>query len=136
MRKYHPKEARPWPRVEPGKHNDKKESEKPPDLLSTHHQEGHGDRGFCTFGQPSHDQLECLLPLLTVIQQAITNLHAYLERKAGEVGALQRRLEGMDGLNHRQLALLRHPQRSTEAGRQRPANPRQGWQAGDLSRAG
>jgi Fic family protein len=43
-----------------------------------------------------------------VIQQAITNLHAYLERKAGEVGALQRRLEGMDGLNHRQLALLRH----------------------------
>ena len=42
-----------------------------------------------------------------VIQQAIANLHAYLERKANEVAVLQRRLEGMDGLNHRQLALLR-----------------------------
>ena len=43
-----------------------------------------------------------------MIQQAIANLHAYLERKANEVAVLQRRLEGMDGLNHRQLALLRH----------------------------
>jgi Fic family protein len=43
-----------------------------------------------------------------VIQQAIVSLHAYLERKAGEVDALQQRLEGMEGLNHRQLALLRH----------------------------
>jgi Fic family protein len=30
------------------------------------------------------------------------------ERKAGEINALQRRLEGVAGLNHRQLALLRH----------------------------
>jgi hypothetical protein len=36
------------------------------------------------------------------------HLYAYLERKANEVAVLQRRLEGMDGLNHRQLALLRH----------------------------
>ena len=36
------------------------------------------------------------------------HLHAYLERKANEVAVLQRRLEGMDGLDHRQLALLRH----------------------------
>jgi Fic family protein len=43
-----------------------------------------------------------------VILQAIGSLHAYLERKAGEVGALQQRLEGMEGINHRQLALLRH----------------------------
>jgi Fic family protein len=49
-----------------------------------------------------------LLAQVKVIQQAITNLHAYLERKAGEVGALLQRLEGMDGINHRQLALLRH----------------------------
>ena len=49
-----------------------------------------------------------LLAQVKVIQQAIANLHAYLERKAGEVGALQQRLEGMDGLNHRQLALVRH----------------------------
>lgn len=38
----------------------------------------------------------------------LTILHAYLERKAGEIGALQRRLEGVAGLNHRQLAVLRH----------------------------
>jgi hypothetical protein len=43
-----------------------------------------------------------------VIQQAISSLHAYLERKANEVGVLQQRLAGMEGLNHRQLALLRH----------------------------
>jgi len=43
-----------------------------------------------------------------VIQQAIANRHAYLERKANKVAVLQRRLEGTDGLNHRQLALLRH----------------------------
>ena len=43
-----------------------------------------------------------------MIQQAIASLHAYLERKASEVGALQKRLEEMDGLNHHQLALLRH----------------------------
>ena len=49
-----------------------------------------------------------LLAQVTVIQQAIANLYAYLERKANEVAVLQRRLEGMDGLNHRQLALLRH----------------------------
>ena len=42
-----------------------------------------------------------------MIQQAIASLHAYLERKSGELGALEQRLEGMDGLNHRQLALLR-----------------------------
>ena len=49
-----------------------------------------------------------LLAQVTVLQQAIANLHAYLERKANEVAVLQRRLEGMDGLDHRQLALLRH----------------------------
>jgi Fic family protein len=44
-------------------------------------------------------------------QHGISTGLAYLERKAGEVGALQRRLEGMgglEGLNRRQLALLRH----------------------------
>ena len=49
--------------------------------------------------------------LSSLMEEAITNLHAYLERKANEVAVLQRRLEGMDGLagfNRRQLALLRH----------------------------
>jgi len=44
-----------------------------------------------------------LLAQVTVIQQAIANLHANLERKANELAVLQRRLGGTDGLNHRQL---------------------------------
>jgi Fic family protein len=43
-----------------------------------------------------------------VIQQAIASLHAYLERKSGEVGVLQQRQEGLEGLDHHQLALLLH----------------------------
>lgn len=49
-----------------------------------------------------------LLAQIKVIQQAITSLHRYLERKAEEISALQRRLQGLEGLNHRQMALLRH----------------------------
>ena len=48
-----------------------------------------------------------------MIQQAIASLHAYLERNASEVGALQQRLEGVEGLNHRQLALPRHALRDS-----------------------
>lgn len=53
---------------------------------------------------------------MKVIQQAIASLHAYLERNASEVGALQQRLEGVEGvegLNHRQLALPRHALRDS-----------------------
>jgi Fic family protein len=49
-----------------------------------------------------------LLAQVKVIQQAIASLHRYLERKAQEISSLQRRLQGMEGLNHRQMALLRH----------------------------
>ena len=69
---------------------------------------GQYERSFLLSESDDNDLTYFLLAQVKVIQQAITNLHAYLERKAGEVGALQRRLEGMDGLNHRQLALLRH----------------------------
>jgi Fic family protein len=69
---------------------------------------GQYERSFLISESDDNDLTYFLLAQVKVIQQAITNLHAYLERKAGEVGALQRRLEGMDGLNHRQLALLRH----------------------------
>jgi Fic family protein len=51
---------------------------------------------------------DVLLAQVEVIQRAISSLHADLERKAGELGALRERLEGIEGLNHRQLALLRH----------------------------
>ena len=69
---------------------------------------GQYERSFLLSESDDNDLTYFLLAQVKVIQQAITNLHAYLERKAGELGALQRRLEGMDGLNHRQLALLRH----------------------------
>lgn len=69
---------------------------------------GQYERSFLLSESDDNDLTYFLLAQVKVIQQAIANLHAYLERKAGEVGALQRRLEGMAGLNHRQLALLRH----------------------------
>ncbi len=46
---------------------------------------------------------------MKVIQQAITNLKAYLERKATELWDLQQQLEGSEGMNQRQIALLGHP---------------------------
>jgi len=66
------------------------------------------ERSFLHSESDDNDLTYFLLAQVKVIQQAITSLHAYLERKASEVGVLQQRLEGMDGLNHRQLALLRH----------------------------
>jgi Fic family protein len=69
---------------------------------------GQYERSFLFSESDDNDLTYFLLAQVKVIQQAITSLHAYLERKASEVGALQQRLEGMEGLNHRQLALLRH----------------------------
>jgi len=66
------------------------------------------ERSFLHSESNDNDLTYFLLAQVKVIQQAIASLHAYLERKASEVGELQQRLEGMDGLNHRQLALLRH----------------------------
>ena len=69
---------------------------------------GQYEHSFLLSESDDNDLTYFLLAQVKVIQQAIANLHAYLERKAGEVDALQQRLEGMDGLNPRQLALLRH----------------------------
>ena len=72
---------------------------------------GQYERSFLLSESDDNDLTYFLLAQVKVIQQAISSLHAYLERKADEVGALQQRLEGMEGmegLNHRQLALLRH----------------------------
>jgi Fic family protein len=65
-------------------------------------------RSFLLTQSDDNDLTYFLLAQVKVIQQAIASLHAYLERKTAEVCALQQRLEGMEGLNHRQLALLRH----------------------------
>jgi Fic family protein len=69
---------------------------------------GQYERSFLLSESDDNDLTYFLLAQVKVIQQAIASLDAYLERKATEVGTLQERLEGMDGLNHRQLALLRH----------------------------
>ena len=69
---------------------------------------GQYEQSFLFSESDDNDLTYFLLAQVKVIQQAIASLHAYLERKAGEVGVLQQRLEGMGGLNHRQLALLRH----------------------------
>jgi Fic family protein len=69
---------------------------------------GQYERSFLLSESDDNDLTYFLLAQVKVIQQAIAGLHAYLERKAGEGAALQQRLEGMDGLNLRQLALLRH----------------------------
>ena len=69
---------------------------------------GQYERSFLLSESDDNDLTYFLLAQVKVILQAIGSLHSYLERKAGEVGALQQRLEGMEGLNHRQLELLRH----------------------------
>ena len=69
---------------------------------------GQYERSFLLSESDDNDLTYFLLAQVKVILQAIGSLHAYLERKAGQVGAMQQRLEGMEGLNHRQLALLRH----------------------------
>ena len=69
---------------------------------------GQYERSFLLSESDDNDLTYFLLAQVKVIQQAISSLHAYLERKADEVGTLQQRLEGMEGVNHRQLALLRH----------------------------
>ena len=69
---------------------------------------GQYERSFLLSESDDNDLTYFLLAQVKVIQQAIGSLHTYLERKAVELGTLQQRLEGMEGLNHRQLALLRH----------------------------
>jgi Fic family protein len=52
---------------------------------------------------------------LDVIQKAIENLHAYINRKSVEVGEAERLLrDWSDTLNHRQLALINHALRHLE----------------------
>jgi len=65
---------------------------------------GQYERSFLLSESDDNDLTYFLLAQVKVIQQAISSLHAYLERKANEVGVLQQRLEGMEGLNHAGLA--------------------------------
>src|ERR1700683_2682890 len=49
-----------------------------------------------------------LIDQLSVIMRALESLHAYIARKTGEIRSLERELRGIEVLNHRQRALIRH----------------------------
>jgi Fic family protein len=51
---------------------------------------------------------------LNVIERAVDELHAYLQRKVREVRDLERMMKGSTAFNHRQLALLGHALRNPE----------------------
>jgi Fic family protein len=63
-------------------------------------------RSFLLTETDGGDTTYFLLHQLRVIARAIDDLHAYLRRKAEEINAVERLLDGDDGLNHRQLALI------------------------------
>lgn len=66
--------------------------------------------------QDDADLTYFILYQLNVIQRAIKELHAYLERKIQEVRDFQRSLATMPGeFNHRQLAILQHALRHVDA---------------------
>jgi Fic family protein len=56
-----------------------------------------------------------LLHQLDVIWRAIQELFGYLDEKVAEVRTVERALRTLDGLNHRQLALLSHAVRRPDA---------------------
>ncbi len=63
----------------------------------------------------SNDVTYFVIHQLEVLQRAIDALGEYLARKAAEIASAERGLEGVPGLNHRQVAIvseaLRHPER-------------------------
>jgi Fic family protein len=72
-------------------------------------------RAFLLTETDEGDSTYFLLHQLKTIRRAVDELHVYLNRKASEIRDVERLIEGSDGLNHRQLALLgdaiRHPDR-------------------------
>lgn len=70
-------------------------------------------RAFLLTETDEGDTTYFLLHQLRTIQRAVEELHAYLRRKASEIGDVERLIEGTAGLNYRQLTLLsdaiRHP---------------------------
>lgn len=70
-------------------------------------------RAFLLTETDDGDTTYFLLHQLKTIKRAVEELHVYLSRKADEIRDVERLIEGSDGLNHRQLALLgnalRHP---------------------------
>ena len=63
-------------------------------------------RSFLLTETDEGDTTYFLLYQLEVIERAIAELHAYLERKVAEVREIERLIRGDGSFNHRQLALL------------------------------
>ncbi len=78
------------------------------------------ERAFLETETDEGDTTYFLIHQLQVVERAIEDLHNYLSRKIGEVREVEELIEGGDGFNHRQLALLsdalRHPDRSYSFG--------------------
>ncbi|HWX45150.1 MAG TPA: Fic family protein [Solirubrobacteraceae bacterium] len=63
-------------------------------------------RAFLLTETDEGDTTYFLLHQLHTVKRAVEELHAYLRRKVSEIRDVERLIEGADGLNHRQLALL------------------------------
>ena len=70
--------------------------------------QGQYARSFLATETDGNDLTYFLLAQLKVIDQAIKELEDYIERKTREVQQFEEQLADRDGLNHRQLLLLRH----------------------------
>ena len=74
---------------------------------------GQYSKAFLLTETDDRDTTYFVLYQLTVIERAIAELHAYLDRKVREIRDVERRLRSASGLlNHRQLALVGHALRN------------------------
>jgi Fic family protein len=65
-------------------------------------------RAFIWSEKDDRDATYFVMFHLRQVRQAIDELYAYLERKSGELQQGLQSLDGLEGLNHRQRALLQH----------------------------
>lgn len=72
------------------------------------------ERAFLETETDGGDTTYFLIHQLGLIEQAIGDLHSYLQRKIAEQRAAEAELSGFDGLNGRQVALLTHAIRHPE----------------------
>jgi Fic family protein len=72
------------------------------------------ERAFLETETDGGDTTYFLIHQLGVIEQAINDLHVYLQRKIAEQHTAEAQLSGFDGLNGRQVALLTHAIRHPE----------------------
>jgi Fic family protein len=84
-------------------------------------------RAFLYTETDQNDLTYFIIYHLDVIRRAVDELHLYIQRKVRQLQTLERRLRGVESLNHRQQALvshaLRHPQqRYTYESHQRSHN--------------